>query len=81
MSGRVHEAAGVGTAVRPGAVLFDGDRPGAQGDRLALGLVKGVGSPQSPRIGNGGITSRSSIATSTEVSETSVSRNAQSECV
>ena len=37
--------------------------------------------PQPSRIGSGIITSRSSIATSTEVSETSVSRNATSECV
>jgi hypothetical protein len=32
-------------------------------------------------MGSGNITSRSSIATSTEVSETSVRRNAQMECV
>ena len=37
--------------------------------------------PQSARSGSGIITSRSSIATSTEVSETRVSRNATSEWV
>lgn len=37
--------------------------------------------PQPSRIGTGIMTSRSSIATSTEVSDTSVSRNATTECV
>jgi len=37
--------------------------------------------PQSSRSGSGIITSRSSIATSTEVSDTRVSRKATSECV
>ena len=37
--------------------------------------------PQSARIGSGVIMSRSSIATSTDFSETSVIRKATSECV
>lgn len=40
-----------------------------------------MSSPQPSRIGNGIITSRSSIAMSTDVSEPRVSRNAGSECV
>ena len=39
-----------------------------------------MSSSQSGRIGSGSSTSRSSIATSTEESETGVSRNATSEC-
>ena len=40
-----------------------------------------MSSPQPSRIGSGIMTSRSSIATSAEVSDTRVSRNATTECV
>ena len=40
-----------------------------------------MSSPHPSRIGSGIITSRSSIATSTEVSDNRVSRNATTECV
>jgi hypothetical protein len=45
------------------------------------GYGHSISGPQPSRTGSGIITSRSSIAMSTEVSDTSVSRNATAECV